>query len=726
MNRESVIKGIIEARRSHKDDIAQRMKTLRDVILSLDVLRERGLGVQARKEDAPEVCSKLQALFIKIADAKEKAEHLVQDLARLSARSSRHTLNIGIVGKPKQGKSTFLQALTGLDEATIPTGKDFVTGACSYLRHDESVAPGDAFAVITPYTRQEFWQEVLAPFCQKFPALAMLAPEDLPDLQIPDESTLTETEKFELERLRHLQRDYHSYKNLLGSGSLKIGKREIRKYVAQCDESGAHLYTNWYAIKKAEIHCRFPQSDIGAVAICDTPGLGDFTPGAQVALMEKLSMDMDVVFFLKRPAGKETIEPDDTAFYDVVKAANPLFSVRDWTYMLLNCSANETLSPHFLNSLNEKLKTRLDVKQMDAKRPETVSVVFNEVLEDIVHQIPKLDDKLMDSYRQQLQDVMKTLSDVAATAVEVLPAAGPVAADLEVDGDVDALTDALYAKLTSYQRELREGCLGSLAPELGKTFKHMRENVPALPYSEKDEGQQIKWFAEKKDELRAAFIKEFCNLDETMEKMVACVRGEIQKNLVEYGRMAFICGEQENSNFWEKLKALFLAEIPAGRVEPLVQAIDNLLEFRLSSRAFILPRLTNVTLCLSNGKLPPQFRDFAADQNDSIQTARNRLQTTWSYAVASAEELFDEEEGEMRDINTTPGIALSALIDEFILLWFRSGGEIRAMNLWKSFYRAHAREVWSEKYNSDTSMIALSRQWNAAIEAYSETIKQIH
>src|SRR5437762_644341 len=49
-------------------------------------------------------------------------------LARLQTRFARQTLNVGVIGRARQGKSRLLQSLSGLSEQEIPTGD---LGACT-------------------------------------------------------------------------------------------------------------------------------------------------------------------------------------------------------------------------------------------------------------------------------------------------------------------------------------------------------------------------------------------------------------------------------------------------------------------------------------------------------------------------------------------------------------------------------------------------------------------
>lgn len=724
MDRTLTIKNIVGERLKRHQEVQDRLSAVNAVLASLERLKDRSATHQRDLNGDVKVCSLLRSLDTKVAEAIARAGVLAGELRRLKNRTGRDTLNIGVVGKPKQGKSTFLQALTGLEEAIIPTGKDFVTGACSYLRHDPTVAPGDAYAIITPYSRREFLDEVLAPFCRKF-RLMLDSPDDLPSLELPEDSSLTETEKFELERLRGLKADYAEYKELLGQDSIRIPKQEIRKYVAQCDETTTVKYSNWYAVKRAEIHCRFPQDDIGDVTICDTPGLGDFTPGAQAALLEKLSMDMDVAFFLKRPQGKETIEPDDTEFYDVIKAANPLIGVRDWAYMLLNCPAADPVSATFENNLNTKLPTRLPVMQVNAKDKQAVSRAFDTILQDVVGQIPRLDAKLMASYAERLADVRQSLAEVVQAARGVFVSATGPCAGVEMDDDVNTLLKSFFEEIEDYKEDLDNNGLRSLAPKIDEVLQSMKANPPMFEYSLMDAKEDTdRWYSECRNMMRARFIREFSHVDTAMQELVSEVRNHLEEILRSTGRLDFVCEDDGRENFWSDLRARLVGEL-GDNAEPLCQAIDNVTSIRLDFRAFILPRLTDITKRLSNAFQleDASFRNSVSNPNDKDEVKKkmkaliNKLQSTWSWAVATAGELFDPVDGDLNDILTTPKSAMVAMLDEFWLLWTRSGGKEHADAVWRNFYRSHAREVWPEKFEGNSSLIAIARSWNNAVEA---------
>jgi len=104
---------------------------------------------------------KLSQLENDLTDCRSQLRDCWADLEQLCSRFSRNTFNIGIVGNAGQGKSTFLQTLTGLSNDEIPAapGVQHCTGAPSIIVNDTEV-----FAEVEFYTVEEFLKNVIRPF----------------------------------------------------------------------------------------------------------------------------------------------------------------------------------------------------------------------------------------------------------------------------------------------------------------------------------------------------------------------------------------------------------------------------------------------------------------------------------------------------------------------------------------------------------------------------------
>ncbi|HEY9849776.1 MAG TPA: hypothetical protein V6D28_09980 [Leptolyngbyaceae cyanobacterium] len=91
----------------------------------------------------------------------------LKTLSKLKTRFSRPTLNIGVVGRARQGKSRFLQTLSGLTAAEIPDGDRLhCTGVSSTIHHNPN--PNEpAYGLVWFHSEQSFLEEIIHPYYEK-------------------------------------------------------------------------------------------------------------------------------------------------------------------------------------------------------------------------------------------------------------------------------------------------------------------------------------------------------------------------------------------------------------------------------------------------------------------------------------------------------------------------------------------------------------------------------
>ncbi|NET24887.1 hypothetical protein [Okeania sp. SIO1I7] len=199
-------------------------------------------------------------------------------ISKLKARFSRHTLNIGVVGRPRQGKSKFLQTLTGLTPNEIPDGSgQHCTGVMSIIYHQPEVE--ETRGKVYSHSEKSLLEEVIKLYYEDLPLgtkptkLSDFINKGLPALP---NNIDTAVDQAKYEYLKRYKEHYHEYKNVLELKPIfPITQEKIREYVAQDDVTGKQVYYNYLAVKKVEIECEFPHSDIGQIAVVDLPGLGD-------------------------------------------------------------------------------------------------------------------------------------------------------------------------------------------------------------------------------------------------------------------------------------------------------------------------------------------------------------------------------------------------------------------------------------------------------------------
>lgn len=124
-NRENTISRIIEARQSNSAHVEKQARIVYELEGSINELMHLRNAILPQLDEVHRPA--MEAIGAVMENTRQKIADFSVALQRLRNRYSRKTINIGIVGVPSQGKSTVLQALTGLDDSTIPTGSAYVT-----------------------------------------------------------------------------------------------------------------------------------------------------------------------------------------------------------------------------------------------------------------------------------------------------------------------------------------------------------------------------------------------------------------------------------------------------------------------------------------------------------------------------------------------------------------------------------------------------------------------
>jgi hypothetical protein len=107
---------------------------LSGISAALEHLDQVRLDLLSRVED--DAMEMLASLEVQLRELSERVAREQAELDRVLARLRRPALNIGIVGRARQGKSRFLQSLTGLTAREIPDGSgQFCTGVPSMILH---------------------------------------------------------------------------------------------------------------------------------------------------------------------------------------------------------------------------------------------------------------------------------------------------------------------------------------------------------------------------------------------------------------------------------------------------------------------------------------------------------------------------------------------------------------------------------------------------------------
>ncbi|MGA9378565.1 MAG: dynamin family protein, partial [Phormidium sp.] len=271
----------------------------------------------------------------------------LKGLDKLRKRFYRDTLNIGVVGKAREGKSTLLRSISGLSSEEIPTSdRQHCTGVKVIIRHGNSLeylSSAETYGEIWFYTESTFLNEVIALYYKEL-SLGK-SPSTLDEFAkigaIPElPNHLKNISEFESKytKLHEYQKNLNHYRHLMQAPSPRvICKSDIREYVAQHNSAGEQIY-NYVAVREARVTCSFPQSDVGQIALVDMPGLGDTTVGDEQKLIKALGEDVDFVLFMRlpNPTGAYWDIENHIGLYDKVRGALTELPIEKWSFMILN------------------------------------------------------------------------------------------------------------------------------------------------------------------------------------------------------------------------------------------------------------------------------------------------------------------------------------------------------------------------------------------------------
>ena len=337
------MKTIVDKKTQIADIIATRLPLIRQIeekqTQLLNIARAiRSLSdmhVQLMNNNDPIIKECIKSINFSVFQARFNTE--LENLAKLKSRFSRKTINIGVVGRARQGKSTLLQTLSGLSCNEIPDGDD---QACTGVRSIICHHPTDSYAEITFYSEQELLHEVIAPYYHS-PNLGSppVSLDQFAGTSLPQSPSNSAVDSAKYSHLLKYKNFIQAYRPLLKVGtSQRIPLKDIRQYVAQDTLDGKRDLHNYLAVREVKIYCKFPYEDVGRIALLDMPGLGDTGLGDEECLIKSLGKDIDLALFVRLPKSTGDHWQDvDVSLYDKAQQAlKDLLPLRRWSYMVIN------------------------------------------------------------------------------------------------------------------------------------------------------------------------------------------------------------------------------------------------------------------------------------------------------------------------------------------------------------------------------------------------------
>lgn len=437
MNTTDRILAILEARRAHVHEAAASLTKLKEANNAIDRLES---SLQALAND-PKATAELRALAASdsIGGMRVRLDSAISLQCRLHARFSRSTVNIGVSGQARVGKSQLLQTISGLDDNALPTG----TGTPVTAVRSQIINSPESVARLSMHDWSSFRDSVIAPYHAQLKLHGLPEtiqqfrtwPYDEPSPDADNENNVM------LVRLRMMRDTLGSYEKFLtGRVETVTDLAQLRLWVAYpSDEFDAR----YLAVKSARIECPFPHSDLAGIGLIDLPGLGEIAASAEKHHLDGLREEVDYVLFVKRAnEGMAYWKSEDAKARKLIDdARKPIARASDFVGIVSNEGEleQETLEK-MLADIDKKANSGLGEYPLNLYRCSAIdyfSVTENLVSPVLVHlsdRLPVMDAELLSSVAKEVDEtvtwiskqlqffqtsVLRTLPEMPGTATHV-------------------------------------------------------------------------------------------------------------------------------------------------------------------------------------------------------------------------------------------------------------------------------------------------------------------
>jgi hypothetical protein len=658
-------------------------------------------------------------------------------LKSLKSRFSRNTLNIGVVGRARQGKSKLLQSLTGLSAAEIPDGNDqHCTGVRSNIHHDSNAE--ETYAEIWFHTEHSFLAEVIEPYYKQLKlgsipsSIQDFATSSLPKL--PNELAEKKQNEAKYDHLGRYHKNLDKYRHTFAETSpRRIPQHEIREYVAQDNQDGERIYFNYLAVREVKIVCTFPNVDIGQIALVDMPGLGDTGIGDEERMIRTLGQDIDLVLFVRMPTSTgDYWKKEDIELYDMANGALIDIPIKEWSFMVLNHisggNSNRKNCDSLALSMSEK---HIDVQDFIiadcANSEEAQTKILDRILDYLGERVEVLDRQYASACQNRLIQLQKSVTiELGKASI----AWNQSSKDDEFPVFLkqfrtfwDDLTKGLELLNSSTMDERNtEDKNFKTAVEVAIEACRSEPGIPALEEIQQkcySTGSDQMAYAVCLHEVRTHLSKKFLTLDDALKESLETTKERVTKILKDNGKLEKIT----TGNGSEFLKNL-AKKIPEN-APGLKLGFETLATFDLEYRGLLQHRIRkhlddlipNTTKYkLDNSSLMEKLNDINPRKTHKSSPAEKIL----SNLSKAQSEAVNKCEKELKTLLTEPSQAGFAIIEEFIDRILRAKGVDYE---WQVFLKEVAPDIWGGDFDVARESAQLRKEWIQKIGEV-ESVKQ--
>lgn len=691
--------------------------------------------------DSPEMTVSLNQLS-SVRFMKE-AEVLLEKYDELKKRFSREYVNIAVVGTARQGKSMFLQSISGLDDKCIPAFyADHCTGTGSIICNGDSDSPT---AYITFKTESDIIvevQEYLNRITDGQYRINSL--NDIPKLNKEDIEKLkkdTKVGKAKAEILidtlfNRYVKPFNEWCGLLGREPETVtSENEIMKYVAQfnADKNNTIIerYYKFVAVKQAIINRRFLYQDAGKIRMIDTEGLGVVTTNTESNMMNTINTESDGVVFLMRPAKVQKPEEQEIEIFDRIRDRFEKRQMEKWFSVLVNHTGSS--SPYgdnydFANGYysyfdeNNVLPAVLNAMVDVSDREAVVNNFLEPFLKSLSANLVELDAMYLDDTRAQAERAYaaydafcSSLNNIANKRFRSANSDTLWFASQKVEDTINRkLITALYHLIEQKGKNRDKPCyvlkdqievivddlMGMIPSE--EEIEDLCNSYGGTPYAI--------IYANYLDKIRNRLTKQFIEVDTSLEQLLHEFKVQVAKCILDedggsLGGTVVLANEGENP--YEALLRYSREKLDPDEYPQLSGAFEFIFEFEFSVRGFLMSKLRTILYPISRAN--PNLLSHL-----DFTEGEGKAQSIRYYLMIALDMIQSEmNKKEFKSFFTTPNETIFAVGDEFVDRVCYSEG---AMDEWRKLYYENVSRIWGKELAQNAANSEKISQWMSNIE----------
>lgn len=746
-NLDALVQGI-RAKRSEKLPQAQahleRLKAAREAVVTT---RTRAAAVAANN---PDLQTKLGG--VRYETALQLLETAIKSADRAVKRLSRESINIGVAGMARQGKSQILQMLTGLGDEQIPTGDGgFCTAARSVVTNGSAQS-----AVIHFMTEEDLMAKKVRPAYASVnsregalglspmpPSLQAFLSQPVPQLHAnPNPSEL-----FYWSVLNEFHQTLASDPSLvgrIGAAPMTVPLSDVRRYVAK--DTGAK---DSEVVDHVEIVTPFSVDLPTGMIVFDLPGLGEMSPVIRATMLQTISEETDIVLLMRKPSNSgDGWQEKDFELMDMLKKVYPDGRIKpcDWVQVVLNHDRR----PSHDNTRNVDLMLQnapADIAPVKCDCGSQVAVreMINSNMDRLVQMTACIDDFRISeadaSYSAAMDEVRAVYRNLREASSDIVADQCGFNFKRKFTDFMSDLRDPLKKDLKDLSPELMVAIKDILVKNFSGAAQKMKDLYAA--YDDKDDFPQdfpiyskryltskfgaanapIDPIGESVRNQREALFK-LCRdvLEGCCQQLNAAyfenVAAKVFENkAVSMATRDLVADATDSRGKIEAFSALLNRE---GHSPTLASAVAGLLSFNLTFESTILPALYGVPAFADFNPESPtlNFTDMVTDIN-SIQTKEERADCLYNWQKWRCEQILSDatsgtELSPLTVISTYVSNIMQANFSSFVFsfIW----GE-DCTNEWERLVKSNQSVFWKDEFEAAARNSEISRAWSEALSA---------